>query len=202
VQSIAIRSVDFLGVKELPNVSSVLLQISALLNAGLPASATRIAIDLVGFGAAFVVSSLVEYWVHRLMHKPYKLGAKHRDHHRRNEGQGVIWEFRDYFLGGLIAMVLPYLWSIEFGLCWTAGAIAFAAFSAYAHQLQHENPRKCFWLPMPVHYVHHKYGQWHHNFGLAVDWWDHVFGTYKAMDWYDEKEQAKPELGFRQVRWF
>jgi sterol desaturase/sphingolipid hydroxylase (fatty acid hydroxylase superfamily) len=57
-------------------------------------------------------------------------------------------------------------------------------------------------MPMPVHYVHHKYGQWHHNFGLAVDWWDRVFGTYKAMDWYDEKEQAKPELGFRQLRWF
>lgn len=55
---------------------------------------------------------------------------------------------------------------------------------------------------MPVHYVHHKYGQWHHNFGLAVDWWDHVFGTYKAMDWYDEKEQAKPQLGFGQLRWF
>lgn len=189
---------NFLGVKELRNVSLVLLQISSLL----PTTTSRITIDVLAFGMAFIVSSLVEYWVHRLMHKPYKLGEKHRDHHRRNEGQGVIWEFRDYFLGGVIAMVLPYFWSIEVGLWWTAGAIAFAAFSAYAHQLQHENPRKCFWMPMPVHYVHHKYGQWHHNFGLAVDWWDRVFGTYKAMDWYDEKEQAKPELGFRELRWF
>jgi sterol desaturase/sphingolipid hydroxylase (fatty acid hydroxylase superfamily) len=105
---------NFLGVKELRNVSSVLLQISSLL----PAT-SRITIDLLAFGLAFVVSSLVEYWVHRLMHKPYKLGEKHRDHHRRNEGQGVIGEFRDYFLGGVIAMVLPYFWSIEVGLWWT-----------------------------------------------------------------------------------
>ena len=93
---------NFLGVKELRNVSSVLLQISSLL----PAATNRITIDVLAFGMAFVISSLVEYWVHRLMHKPYKLGEKHRDHHRRNAGQGVIWEFRDYFLGGVIAMVL------------------------------------------------------------------------------------------------
>ena len=56
-------------------------------------------IDIAAFGIAFVIASLVEYWVHRLMHQPYKLGEKHRDHHRRNEGQGVVWEFRDYLLG-------------------------------------------------------------------------------------------------------
>jgi hypothetical protein len=27
------------------------------------------------------------------------------------------------------------------------------------------------------------YHQWHHNFGVTVDWWDHVFGTYKEMPW-------------------
>jgi sterol desaturase/sphingolipid hydroxylase (fatty acid hydroxylase superfamily) len=163
---------------------------------------TRILINASGFITAFVIASLVEYWVHRLMHKPYKLGEKHRNHHRRGEGQGVIWEFRDYVLGSLVATALPFIWSIEFGCYWFGGALVFAAFSAYAHQLQHENPRKCFWMTMPVHYVHHKYGQWHHNFGLAVDWWDRVFGTYKAVEWLDEKELAKPELGFTQLRWF
>jgi sterol desaturase/sphingolipid hydroxylase (fatty acid hydroxylase superfamily) len=166
------------------------------------ALATRSGIDLLAIVGAFIVSSLVEYWVHRLMHKPYKLGEKHRDHHRRNEGQGVIWEFRDYFLGGLVAIALPYLWSIEFGLFWTIGAVGFAAFSAYAHQLQHENPQKCFWMPMPVHYVHHKYGQWHHNFGLALDWWDRVFGTYKPVEWIDAKEQSRPERSRWDLRWF
>lgn len=86
-------------------------------------SIVRFTIDLLAFGMAFVFASLVEYWVHRLMHKPYKLGEKHRDHHRRNEGQGVIWEFRDYVLGSALAMMPPFFWSIEVGLFWAAGAI-------------------------------------------------------------------------------
>jgi sterol desaturase/sphingolipid hydroxylase (fatty acid hydroxylase superfamily) len=162
----------------------------------------RVAIDIVWFALAFVLGSFVEYWVHRLMHRPYKLGEKHRDHHRRNEGQGVLWEFRDYFLGTAVVMGLPFFWSVEVGIAWTLGGIAFAAFSAYAHQLQHENPRKCFWMAMPVHYVHHKYGMWHHNFGLALDWWDHAFGTYKKVDWVDEKELAKGDRGFGDLRWY
>jgi len=28
--------------------------------------------------------------------------------------------------------------------------------------------------------VHHRDQMWHHNFGLAVDWWDRVFGTYRV----------------------
>jgi sterol desaturase/sphingolipid hydroxylase (fatty acid hydroxylase superfamily) len=163
---------------------------------------SRVAIDIVWFALAFVLGSFVEYWVHRLMHRPYKLGEKHRDHHRRNEGQGVLWEFRDYFVGTAVVMGLPFFWSVEIGIAWALGGIAFAAFSAYAHQLQHENPRKCFWMAMPVHYVHHKYGMWHHNFGLALDWWDHAFGTYKKVDWVDEKELAKGDRGFGDLRWY
>jgi sterol desaturase/sphingolipid hydroxylase (fatty acid hydroxylase superfamily) len=163
---------------------------------------TKLAFALLAFGSAFILSSLVEYWIHRLMHQPYKLGEKHRDHHRRNEGQGVIWEFRDYVLGSLVAIALPFIWSIEFGLYWATGAVIYAIFSAYAHQLQHENPRKCFWMKMPVHYVHHKYGMWNHNFGLGVDWWDHVFRTYKTVDWLDEKELERPERGYLELRWF
>jgi sterol desaturase/sphingolipid hydroxylase (fatty acid hydroxylase superfamily) len=154
------------------------------------------------FIAGFVLASLVEYWIHRLMHASVRVGAKHRDHHRRNEGQGVIWEFRDYILGSLILLPLMFLVSGEAGWGWLLGGVVFAAFSAYAHQLQHENPTKCFWMKMPVHYVHHKYGMWHHNFGLAVDWWDRVFGTYKAVDWYTPEEQARPNLSFLQLRWW
>jgi sterol desaturase/sphingolipid hydroxylase (fatty acid hydroxylase superfamily) len=154
------------------------------------------------FIGAFIFSSLVEYWLHRLMHVNEKIGARHRDHHRRNEGQGVALEFRDYVQGSFIFMCLPFLISIPAGIGWMSGALAFAAFSAYAHQLQHENPMKCFWMKMPVHYVHHKYGMWHHNFGLAVDWWDHVFGTYKLVDWLTEEELSRPEQGFAQLRWW
>jgi sterol desaturase/sphingolipid hydroxylase (fatty acid hydroxylase superfamily) len=162
------------------------------------------------FIGSFVLGSFVEYWIHRLMHLPatsplgaktQRLGDRHRDHHRRNEGQGVVWEFLDYIKGSLIVMCLMFLLSWQAGLAWFMGALVFAAFSAYAHQLQHENPTKCFWMKMPVHYVHHKYGMWHHNFGLAVDWWDHVFGTYKVVDWLTEEELSQPERGYLELRW-
>ena len=154
------------------------------------------------FMAAFVLASLVEYWVHRLMHKPLKLGEKHRDHHRRGEGQGVVWEFRDYVLGTIVLMPWMFFVSQEAGVGWLLGGLGFAAFSAYAHQLQHDNPSKCFWMKMPVHYVHHKYGMWFHNFGLAVDWWDHVFGTYKPVEWLTKEEQSQPDRGYLQLRWW
>ena len=162
----------------------------------------KVATAIAFFMAAFVLASLVEYWVHRLMHRPLKLGEKHRDHHRRGEGQGVVWEFRDYVLGTIVLMPWMFWVSPEAGVGWFVGGLVFAAFSAYAHQLQHDNPAKCFWMKMPVHYVHHKYGMWFHNFGLAVDWWDHVFGTYKAVDWLTEEEQNRPSLGYLQLRWW
>ena len=154
------------------------------------------------FIGAFVFASFVEYWMHRLMHFSPKVGARHTDHHKRNEGQGVVWEFRDYVRGSAIAMLIPFLFSVQAGIGWLLGAIAFAAFSAYAHQLQHENPTKCFWMKMPVHYVHHKYGMWHHNFGLAVDWWDHIFRTYKPVDWLTETELNQPQRGYLELRWW
>jgi sterol desaturase/sphingolipid hydroxylase (fatty acid hydroxylase superfamily) len=154
------------------------------------------------FVGAFVFASFVEYWMHRLMHVSAKVGARHLDHHKRNEGQGVVWEFRDYVRGSAIAMFIPFLFSVEAGIGWVLGALVFAAFSAYAHQLQHENPTKCFWMKMPVHYVHHKYGMWHHNFGLAVDWWDHIFRTYKPVDWLTETELQQPQRGYLELRWW
>lgn len=162
----------------------------------------KLGIGIVCFAIAFVLASLVEYWVHRLMHVSVKIGERHRDHHRRNEGQGVLWEFFDYLKGTILIMGLLFFYSIEAGLGWFLGGLVYAVFSSYAHQLQHENPTKCFWMKMPVHYVHHKYGMWHHNFGLAVDWWDHVFRTYKPVDWLTEEELSQSDRGYLQLRWW
>lgn len=163
---------------------------------------TKLLIGGTTFVISFVLSSLVEYWVHRWMHKSPRFGQRHRDHHRRNEGQGVLWEFWDYVKGTSILLVLPFLISFEIGLGWLLGGVAYAAFSSYAHQLQHENPTKCFWMKMPVHYIHHKHNMWCENFGLGVDWWDHVFGTYKPVEWPTEEELAQPERSYAQLRWW
>jgi sterol desaturase/sphingolipid hydroxylase (fatty acid hydroxylase superfamily) len=161
-----------------------------------------IGVAIACFTGAFVFASFVEYWIHRLMHVSHRVGERHRDHHRRNEGQGVIWEFCDYVKGSSIAMFIMFFFSWEAGIGWLLGALVYAAFSAYAHQLQHENPLKCFWMKMPVHYVHHKYGMWEHNFGLAVDWWDHVFGTYKPVEWITAEELELAQRSYLQLRWW
>lgn len=159
---------------------------------------------LISFLLAFIVASFVEYWLHRLMHIDARFGRdiiSHYEHHRKNSAQGVIPEFRDYSAAIPIAL-FSFLVSIPVGVSFISGTIVYGIFAAYAHQLQHENPTKCFWLAMPVHYVHHKYNQWDYNFGLAVDWWDKVFGTYKAMDWLTEEELEIPEKGHLQVKWW
>ncbi len=154
------------------------------------------------FALAFILASLLEYWLHRLMHVSKKIGARHLEHHCNNTGQGVLWEFRDYIQGAVVLIAAMFFYSWVAGIGWLLGSLTYAAFSAYAHQLQHENPTKCFWMKMPVHYVHHKYGMWHHNFGLAVDWWDKVFGTYKLVDWLTEEELSRPERSLLQLRWW
>jgi sterol desaturase/sphingolipid hydroxylase (fatty acid hydroxylase superfamily) len=60
------------------------------------------------------------------------------------------------------------------------------------------------WKRIPVHYVHHRDHMWEHNFGLGVDWWDHVFGTWRAVPFGAvlpiEREQASPfEIHWRRT---
>ncbi|HEY9616771.1 MAG TPA: sterol desaturase family protein, partial [Microcoleaceae cyanobacterium] len=90
----------------------------------------KLSIGIVCFVLAFVFASLVEYWVHRLMHQPYRIGQRHRDHHKRNEGQGVLWEFLDYIKGTIVVMCLPFFVSLEAGIGWFLGGLVYAAFSS------------------------------------------------------------------------
>lgn len=146
---------------------------------------------------AFIFGSFLEYWVHRFMHIYPKFGngiTAHYSHHRSNAAKGFLGDFLDFSLVSLL--VLPaFLISIYFGTMMILGTIAFAAFASYSHQIQHNNPHKCFWMEMPLHYVHHNSSnQWNSNFGLAIDWWDRIFRTYKSVNWLDEKaaKSAKP----------
>jgi sterol desaturase/sphingolipid hydroxylase (fatty acid hydroxylase superfamily) len=144
---------------------------------------------------AFIFGSFLEYWVHRLMHISPKFGngiTAHYGHHRSNTAKGFLGDWLDFSLVSLL--VLPaFLVSFSWGIIMVSGTVAFAAFASYAHQIQHNNPHKCFWMKMPVHYVHHNSpNQWNSNFGLAIDWWDHVFGTYKKVDWQKENPTHQP----------
>lgn len=137
---------------------------------------------LLAFLIAVPVGTLVEYWVHRFMHN-WLLKKKHAEHHRDGWGQGWLGEFYDYALGTLPLMPAGFLFSVEAGIGFAAGALFYAAFAAYSHQLQHEKPELCFWMSRPVHYLHHHKHMWKTNFGISVDIWDRVFGTYQKVDW-------------------
>ncbi len=100
---------------------------------------SSIGVGVICFLGSFILGSLVEYWLHRLMHVSPKIGKRHRDHHRRNEGQGVVWEFRDYIVGSFVVMCMMFFISWAAGIGWFLGGLVFAAFAAYAHQLQHNS---------------------------------------------------------------
>jgi sterol desaturase/sphingolipid hydroxylase (fatty acid hydroxylase superfamily) len=157
---------------------------------------------LVGLVVAFVLGTLAEYVVHRLMHRGIVLHKVHAEHHQLGTGQGWLLEFKDY-----VVPSLPPI-AVLSGLCWwfdqpaaavgvALGGVLYAAFAAYAHQVQHERPELVFWMPKPVHHLHHAHKMWHHNFGIAFDVWDRVFGTYRPVEW-----SPPPHEGRRRAREF
>jgi sterol desaturase/sphingolipid hydroxylase (fatty acid hydroxylase superfamily) len=159
------------------------------------------------FLIALLVGSLVEYWGHRLMHA-WLLKKRHVLHHKEGTGQGWLGEFRDYFTGTLPVIMVGGLISYfadswETALGFIAGGTFYAALAAYSHQLQHEKPELCFWLPRPVHYLHHANHQWRENFGITFDLWDRVFGTYRKMEWDWSQHRGKRSFwGLFSIRWF
>ncbi len=157
----------------------------------------------VAFFLALFVGTLVEYSVHRLMHFGVVLGKKHAMHHQAGEGQGWFGEFCDYFLPGLIILWVGFPYSMSAGIGFAIGGTFYAAWAAYSHQLQHECPELVFWLVRPVHFLHHEQKMWKHNFGISVDIWDRVFGTYKMADWSPEKRPFQhPLSSFFRIKWF
>ncbi|VEP18372.1 Fatty acid hydroxylase [Hyella patelloides LEGE 07179] len=149
------------------------------------------------FVFAFIFGSFLEYWVHRLMHLWPKFGngiTTHYNHHHINKTKGFVGDFFDFSLVSLL--VLPtFFISLSVGIIFILGTVAFAAFASYAHQIQHYNPTKCFWMKMPIHYVHHEDNQWDSNFGLAVDWWDRIFGTYKFVESLSREQLSLSKSG-------
>lgn len=152
---------------------------------------------------AFLVGTLVEYVVHRLMHARIILGQKHLEHHKEGAAQGWWGEFLDYFLPSIPLLWLGFLYSVSAGTGWLLGGFIYACIAAYAHQAQHDNPDLVFWLNKPVHHLHHKGKMWHHNFGITFSLWDRVFGTYKNIDWQPEHERKHYRLAnYFDIHWF
>ena len=158
-------------------------------------------VGLTAFLLALFVGTLVEYWGHRAMHS-WLLKKKHALHHRDQAGQGWLGEFVDYFVGSAFLLWVGFLYSAEAGIAFAVGGVVYAMWAAYSHQLQHEQPDLCFWLRRPVHHLHHQEHMWHHNFGISLDLWDRVFGTYKLVEWRPTRRlRDVPLRTYLQIKW-
>jgi sterol desaturase/sphingolipid hydroxylase (fatty acid hydroxylase superfamily) len=163
-------------------------------------------LTLGGILVAFGLGTLAEYWGHIFMHQGRCFSKIHTAHHQDGLGQGWLKEFWAYCCPAVLPIALLVLWLWWIGLLWLGlgavlGGTLYAAFAAYAHQLQHEFPEMVFWMPQPVHYIHHAHNMWQHNFGIACDIWDRVFGTYKPVEWQPPPWRERPLSRLWQIKW-
>lgn len=131
---------------------------------------------------ALVTGTLAEYFIHRLMHWGVLYPKGHLKHHETNDPRTFLLDFIDYGSGAVALCWIGFLFSTAAGVGWAVGAILYAALASYAHQLQHAQADMVFWMPRPVHRLHHDLDARDKNFGVLVDWWDRLFGTYQPIE--------------------
>lgn len=162
-----------------------------------------------GFAMGLIVASFFEWLIHVAMHRRYFLGRIHTQHHKDGSADGWIWEALYYLAGAIPAGALVigisvWLELIAWGVGIAAGGVVYALFAGFAHQLQHERPELVFWMNPPVHTVHHHYQMWRRNFGIGVDVWDKLLGTYQTVGWIP-KDGASRRVGtlgeYLRIRW-
>lgn len=156
----------------------------------------------IAFFIAVTYATFAEYVMHRLMHAGLVLQHQHQVHHEEGTGNGWSEEFLNYYLPALSVIWVGFLYSNAAGIGFAIGGTFAAAWAAYAHQLQHEKPELVFWLPRPIHYLHHKYNMQRRNFGISVDIWDRVFGTYSPCKWQPQTVSIGEVLkNFFKIQW-
>lgn len=157
---------------------------------------------LLAFLIALIYASFVEYTMHRFMHTRLVYGEQHAMHHRDGTGKGWVEEFLNYSIPSLSVIWFGFLYSAVAGIGFALGGLLASAFGAYAHQLQHERPELVFWLSRPVHHLHHTQKMAKHNFGISVDFWDRLFGTYDPGVWEPEKKPFEyPLIDLLRIHW-
>jgi len=151
--------------------------------------------------AAFIFGTFIEYVVHRLMHWNLLYGEGHRFHHETGDARTLVKDLFDYGSGALLLGWPGFLYSTTAGFGWLAGGFVYAAMASYAHQLQHAHAHLVFWLHRPVHAIHHALDQRDRNFGILVDWWDRLFGTYDPVEWPKPADQPA-RSGYLDIPWW
>jgi sterol desaturase/sphingolipid hydroxylase (fatty acid hydroxylase superfamily) len=130
------------------------------------------------FVLGWVAWTFAEYWIHRsVLHWFYwdSVHMRHHDH-PRELSRFPLWQVPSYFLA---------IYGVVWGLSHLAGSNPTPVFAGIVlgwvmffvmHHVMHHAPSL---LPnfSIRHNAHHKLT--HMNYGITVDWWDRVFGTYR-----------------------
>ena len=123
--------------------------------------------------AGFVLWTLVEYAVHRALHRP-RFRAAHMRHHQHPREPVGGTAYTSAAIAAFVAVgacdpaVAPALQGF------LAGYLAFLAL----HAINHHAPRLRRVLPrtMRNHDLHH-HGPAHRRYGVTISLWDRLFGT-------------------------
>jgi sterol desaturase/sphingolipid hydroxylase (fatty acid hydroxylase superfamily) len=154
------------------------------------------AVELILAGlCALAIATLAEYFIHRSMHWGFLYRHGHQRHHARNESRTFLHDFLDYGTGAALFGWVGFVVSIPAGAGTLLGAFVYAGLASYAHQLHHANADLVWWMQQPVHRLHHAHDMTAHNFGILVDWWDRIFGTYRPTEW-----QQSPSKGHLRLK--
>jgi sterol desaturase/sphingolipid hydroxylase (fatty acid hydroxylase superfamily) len=145
---------------------------------------------IIAAAGAVVFGTFAEYFIHRSMHWGILHPEGHRHHHEANDARTFMRDFFDYGTGAAALGWLGFLVSTTSGIGWAFGALVYAILASYAHQIQHANADLVFWMKRPVHRLHHNLDMRDHNFGVLVDWWDRLFGTYEPIEYPREARRA------------
>ncbi len=125
---------------------------------------------LAGLLASLPAGMLVEYTLHRLMHKPWfpLLHGVHMKHHRSNDAQPLWLELRDYLPVAAIFAPFGLLGGWAFFAGWATGAVLYAVSVSVIHNMHHRFGSR-------FHELHHQRPDC--NYGLTSGVLDWVFRT-------------------------
>jgi dihydroceramide fatty acyl 2-hydroxylase len=127
-------------------------------------------------GVGFLGWTLAEYWIHRVvLHGPYWMNI-HETHHKRPKDltNFPIWQLPLYFV-----VIAALTWAVagDWWIAVFAGVMVGWVLFFVMHYVMHHYPRYIQDFAIR-HNAHHKLVAC--NYGITVDWWDRVFGTYRA----------------------
>jgi sterol desaturase/sphingolipid hydroxylase (fatty acid hydroxylase superfamily) len=130
------------------------------------------------FLAGWMAWNVAEYIIHRwVLHGPYWMGIHQRHHeHPRELTRFPLWQIPMYFVviyGAVWACSGPWTVPVYAGVI-----LGWIQFFALHHALHHYGHLRVFQGFAIRHNAHHKMTTV--NYGIGVDWFDRLLGTYRA----------------------